>query len=163
MKNKLFATAIFVIFTVFSAKSQTTDVDSIFVKIDSTLVSIVYDLETAVYQEGRIEISQSKDIANALMIHSNENLKNQRIIGYRVCIFRDNQQNSRAVSLQVKTDFNASYPNIPSYRDYRNPYFYVYVGDFRTKDQAEKFKREIRAMYPKAWLLNEVSINLPAL
>jgi hypothetical protein len=97
------------------------------------------------------------------MRHSNENLRNQKITGYRICIFRDNQQNSRAVSLQVKNNFNASYPDIPSYRDYKNPYFYVYIGDFRTKDQAEKFKREISAMYPKAWLVNDIKINLPAL
>jgi hypothetical protein len=162
MKNKLFTMAIFGIFAVFSAKSQTTDVDSIFVKIDSTIVNIIDDLGASA-EQGKIEINHSKDIAKAMMIHSNENLKNQKITGYRICIFRDNQQNSRSVSLYVKGNFNASYPDIPSYRDYKNPYFYVNVGDFRTKDQAEKFKREIKSMYPKAWLVNDIKINLPAL
>jgi hypothetical protein len=152
---------IFGFFTAFSAKSQTSDTDSLFVKLDSAFVNIIDVMETS--EQGKVTINQSNEIADALALHSFENFKNQKITGYRICIFRDNQQNSRAVALQTKQNFNLYYPNIPSYWEYKNPYFYVYVGDFRTKGQAEKFKREISSMYPKSWLVNETKINLPSL
>ncbi|MDR3226576.1 MAG: SPOR domain-containing protein [Prevotellaceae bacterium] len=161
MKNKLLTLIIFGLFTAISAQSQTSDNDSIFVKLDSTFVNITDELETSA--QGKITITQSKDIDNALALHSLENLKNQKIIGYRVCIFRDSQQNSRAVALQTKQNFKSAYPDIPSYWEYKSPYFYVYVGDFRTKEQAEKFKREVSSMYPKSWLVNDIKINLPSL
>jgi hypothetical protein len=161
MKNKLLILITFGLFAAISAQSQTSDNDSVFVKIDSTFVNITDELETS--EQGKITIMQSKNIADALALHSLENLKNQKIIGYRVCIFRDNQQNSRAVALQIKQNFKSAYPDIPSYWEYKSPHFYVYVGDFRTKEQAEKFKREIILMYPKSWLTDEIKINLPSL
>ncbi|MDR2651787.1 MAG: SPOR domain-containing protein [Prevotellaceae bacterium] len=161
MKNKLLILTLFGIFAVFSAKSQTSETDSIFVKIDSTFINIIDELENS--QQGKIKINQSEDINKVLSLHSFENFKTQKITGYRICIFRDNQQNSRYVALQTKHNFKSSYPNIPVYLEYKNPYFYVYVGDFRTKEQAEKFKREINTTYPKSWLGNETKINLPSL
>ena len=152
---------IFGIFAAFSAQSQTSDAYSLFVQLDSAFVNIIDVLEAS--ERGKITINQSNEIADALALHSVENFKNQKLTGYRICIFRDNQQNSRAVALQTKQNFNLNYPNIPSYWEYKNTYFYVYVGDFRTKGQAEKFKREINAMYPKSWLINETKINLPSL
>ncbi|MDR1551993.1 MAG: SPOR domain-containing protein [Prevotellaceae bacterium] len=161
MKNKLLILTLFGIFAVFSAKSQTSETDSIFVKLDSTFINIIDELENS--SQGKIKINQSENIAEALSLHSIENFKTQKITGYRICIFRDNQQNSRSVALQTKQNFKSAYPDVPVYWEYKNPYFYVYVGDFRTKEQAEKFKREINATYPKSWLINETKINLPSL
>ncbi|MDR1984853.1 MAG: SPOR domain-containing protein [Prevotellaceae bacterium] len=161
MKHKLLLTILFGIFTMYSAKSQTADTDSVFVELDSTFVNITDVLENS--SQGKIKINQSSDVTEALSLHSIENFKNQKITGYRICIFRDNQQNSRSVALQTKQNFKSVYPDIPTYWEYKNPYFYVYVGDFRTKGQAEKFKRKINAMYPKSWLVNETKINLPSL
>ncbi|MDR0420785.1 MAG: SPOR domain-containing protein [Prevotellaceae bacterium] len=161
MKNKLLVLILFGTFAVYSAKSQTSETDSIFVKLDSTFVSITDELEES--SQGRIKINQSKDISEALTIHSAANFKNPKIAGYRVCIFRDNKQNSRAVALQTKHDFKSAYPDIPVYLDYKTPYFYLYAGDFRTKEQAEKFKREISLIYPKSWIVSEPKINLPSL
>jgi hypothetical protein len=161
MKNKLLILMLFGVCTVYSVKSQTSEADSVFVKLDSTFINITDELENS--SQGRIKINQNADISKALSLHSIENFKNQKITGYRVCIFRDNKQNSRAVALQTKQDFKSVYPDIPVYLEYKNPYFYLYAGDFRTKEQAEKFKREINAKYPKSWLVNEPKINLPSL
>ncbi|MDR2064579.1 MAG: SPOR domain-containing protein [Prevotellaceae bacterium] len=161
MRNKLLIPALFGILAAFSAKSQTSEADSIFVILDSTFVSITEQLENS--PQGKIKINQSEDIGEVLLRHSIENFKTQKITGYRICIFRDNRQNSRATALQTKLTFKYAYPDIPVYIEYKNPYFYVYAGDFRTKEQAEKFKRKINAAYPKSWLSNEIKINLPSL
>ncbi|MDR1347416.1 MAG: SPOR domain-containing protein [Prevotellaceae bacterium] len=161
MKNKLLILILFGTFTTYSAKSQIAETDSVFVKLDSTFISIIDELENS--SQGKIKINQNANISEVLSLHSSENFKNQKIAGYRICIFRDNKQNSRAVALQTKQDFKLFYPDIPVYLEYKNPYFCLYAGDFRTKEQAEKFKREISAKYPKSWLINEPKINLPSL
>ena len=162
MKNKLLLLVFAGIFATFASKAQTTDVDSIFVKLDSTFVNISNELQNNA-KYSKITINQSRAISDALQTHVSTNFKNQNIIGYRICIFRDNQQNARAIALQTRQSFKSSYPHIPTYWEYKNPYFYVYVGDFRTKKQAEKFKREINSKYPKSWVINETKINLPSL
>ncbi|MDR2125230.1 MAG: SPOR domain-containing protein [Prevotellaceae bacterium] len=161
MKNKLLIITLLGTFAAFSAKSQTSETDSVFVKLDSTFVNIIEDMENL--SQGKITVIQSADIDEALSLHRAENFKTQKITGYRICIFRDNQQNSRSIALQTKQNFKSEYPDIPIYLEYKNPYFYVYAGDFRTKEDAEKFKREINAEYPKSWLSNEIKINLPSL
>ncbi|MDR2293272.1 MAG: SPOR domain-containing protein [Prevotellaceae bacterium] len=161
MKIKLLILLLSGIFATLSARSQTSETDSIFVILDSTFVNIIDELENS--PQGKIKINQSEDINEALSLHSIENFKTQKITGYRICIFRDNQQNSRTMALQTKHNFQSAYPDIPVYLEYKNPYFYVYAGDFRTKEQAEKFKREINAIYPKSWLSNEIKINFPSL
>jgi hypothetical protein len=162
MKTKLLLLIFAGIITTFAATSQTTDADSIFVKLDSTFVDITHAIQNN-YAYSKITINQSAAISDVLQMHISENFKNQTLTGYRICIYRDNQQNSRAIALQTRHNFKVAYPNIPTYWEYKNPYFYVYVGDFRTKRQAEKFKREINAMYPKSWVINETKINLPLL
>lgn len=162
MKNKLFILIFFEILTVFAAKSQASDADSIFVNLDSSFMNIVDEMQkNTVY--AKISINQSSEISDALQQHVDKNFNNQHLAGYRICIFRDNQQNSRTAALQTKQNFQTTYPDVPVYWEYKNPYFYVNVGDFRTKQQAEKFKREINSIYPKSWIVSETKINLPSL
>ena len=86
----------------------------------------------------------------------------RKLMGFRVRIFFDNSQNARDKSLEVATQFTTKYPEIPSYRSYGEPYFRVTVGDFRTKSEAEKFKRQIEKEYPSLFIVTE-EINYPEL
>ena len=161
MKSKLLILTFFGLLSTIAANAQTTDVDSIFVKLDSTFVNIIDEIQGN--YDAKTTINQSRDISDALHRHISENFKNQKLTGYRICIFRDNQQNARAVALYRKQSFRIEYPDIPVYWEYKNPYFYVYVGDFRTKAQAEKFKREISSTYPNSMIVSDIKINLPSL
>lgn len=108
-----------------------------------------------------ITIEPSSQIENLLKQHFDKGgpEKNK---GWRVRIFRDNSQNGRARSEALKSTFNQNNPGVPVYRTYESPYWYVAIGDFRTRDEAEKMKKELKSTYPGASLI-EVFINFPPL
>ncbi|MBR5249470.1 MAG: SPOR domain-containing protein [Bacteroidales bacterium] len=75
--------------------------------------------------------------------------------GYRLRIYFDNRQIARKESETVAQEFLASFPDMPVYRSYVNPYFKVTVGDFRTKSEALQFMEKIHLAYPAAFLVRE--------
>lgn len=75
---------------------------------------------------------------------------------FRLRIFFDNKRDARAVSEQVMSEFQETYPSVPVFRGYSNPYFKVTVGNFRSKSEAMKFLNEIKSQYPSVFLVKEV-------
>ena len=51
---------------------------------------------------------------------------------------------------------------ILKYTNYNTPNFFLKVGDFRTRLEAEKIKSEIEAEFPTSFVVRE-KINLPRL
>ncbi|MCC5923948.1 MAG: SPOR domain-containing protein [Crocinitomicaceae bacterium] len=80
-----------------------------------------------------------------------------QINGYRVQLYFDQQRNNvneaRAKFLKIERD-------IESYVEYYAPNFNLYVGDFRTKLEAEKLRARLANEFPEAIVVN-VPINLP--
>jgi hypothetical protein len=80
-----------------------------------------------------------------------------QINGYRVQLYFDQQRNNvneaRAKFLKIERD-------IDTYVEYYAPNFNLYVGDFRTKLEAEKLRAKIANEFPEAIIVN-TPINLP--
>lgn len=89
-------------------------------------------------------------VASAGMVNPRMHFK-----GYRVCIFFDNGQNARSEAVEAKTLFQETYPDIPIYTVYENPYFKVTVGDCLTVEEAIILQGRISATFPKAFHKNE--------
>lgn len=106
-----------------------------------------------------VKINQSSDIARALSRHIGMN-HSRRISGYRVRIYFDNQQNSRATSEAIESKFAAMYPGIPTYRSYQAPFFKVTVGDFRSYSEAQSLVNAIKKTFPAAFIVKE-KIHFP--
>jgi hypothetical protein len=111
---------------------------------------------------GTIHVEQHPLVEELLRKHVAYNLRNPKISGYRIRIYRDNGSNARGRSESIAASFNDRFPEIPAYRGYDNPYFKVSVGAFRSKNEAMKFYTRIKSNYPHAYIVAE-SINLPPL
>jgi hypothetical protein len=70
--------------------------------------------------------------------------------GFRVQI--DFGQEKNAV-YTVKSNFSGKYPAIPSYITYKQPYFRVSVGDFRTRLDAVRFLKTVKKDYPASFVV----------
>ena len=132
--------------------------------IDSTLVGKdIFQLlgsgRQAASREGRIVIDQSQAVAKALSRHISANARKMQT-GYRIRIYFDNSQNARTRSEKIAASFKAQHPGINVYRDYENPYFKVTVGDFRSKQDAQRFLNSIRGAYPSGFIVRE-KISFP--
>lgn len=128
--------------------------------VDSTLVGVsIMALINDPSTDGRITVNQSGQISNAFYEQISKN-QARKLSGYRIRIYFDNNQNARTESERIASSFAASYPYMRVYRSHVSPYFKVTVGDFRTKDDAQKFAKTISGKYPSAFLVKE-NINFP--
>lgn len=106
-------------------------------------------------------ISQSAAVREGMLRHIGSN-SGRKMSGWRVRIFFDNKQDSRAKSETALKDFQARYPGYGAYRTFANPFFKVTVGDFRTKSEALELLERLRKDFPAAFVIRE-SISYPAL
>ncbi len=111
---------------------------------------------------GEVNIFQDFRINNLIYNHIEQNKRKAVVPGYRIRIFNDIGSDARENSQKVKADFFDKFPEIPVYREYDNPYFKVYVGDFRTKIDAMKEFKRIKQYFPASFIVPD-EINYPSL
>lgn len=80
-------------------------------------------------------------------------------MGYRVQIYYGSDR-KEVFSEQAK--FKATYPKLNTYITYKEPNYYLRVGDYRTRLEAQKFLNELRPSYPTLFIFRE-KINAPVL
>ena len=110
--------------------------------------------ELNVYQDSRVDTLMSR------YLHINE--IHPFIDGWRIEIFFEAGNYSKKLAMEAKAEFVKSYPEIPSYLIFQQPYYKVRVGDFRTKMEAERFLHQIEFSYPQAFVVMD-EINFPRL
>ncbi|HTB32533.1 MAG TPA: SPOR domain-containing protein [Bacteroidia bacterium] len=72
--------------------------------------------------------------------------------GFRVQIDFSQERNT---ANNTKSNFTGKYPGIPSYITYKQPYFRVSVGDFRSRLDAIRFLNEVKRDYPASFVVND--------
>ena len=101
--------------------------------------------------EGKVEIVQDERITQLSDKYEKMSLNNPEIDGYRVQIFFDSGSNSKNAAANIKTGFETIYPEIKSYLSYKEPYYRVRVGNFRSLIEAVGFQKKIAIEYPNAF------------
>lgn len=79
--------------------------------------------------------------------------------GFRVQIFYGSDR--REVFAQQSL-FKEKYRKINAYISYKAPNYYLRVGDFRTRLEAQKFLTELRPQFPTLFIFRE-KINAPSI
>lgn len=82
-----------------------------------------------------------------------------KITGFRVQLFFDSD---RGAVNSARSRFISQFPRIDTYVEYNAPNYYLKVGDFRTRLEAEKIKAAMTVDFPTGFVLEE-DINLPRL
>ena len=80
-------------------------------------------------------------------------------MGYRVQIFYGSD---RREVFNEQSRFNNSFPELNTYITYKQPNYYLRVGDFRTRLEAQRFMNELRPLFPTLFIFRE-KINAPNL
>jgi hypothetical protein len=69
--------------------------------------------------------------------------------GFRVQVFSSNiQQTARREAFRVKELVERNFPDVGVYESFSSPFWRVRVGDFRTREDAEEFRTELRRAFP---------------
>ncbi|NRA11768.1 MAG: SPOR domain-containing protein [Crocinitomicaceae bacterium] len=112
-------------------------------------------------QEGNIKVIKDNRI-NALVAKQSKitppDVK-PHIDGFRVQLYFDSE---RGNINDARSRFISRFPKIDTYVDYNAPNFFLKVGDFRTRLEAEKVKAAITVEFPTSFIIKE-DIFLPRL
>jgi hypothetical protein len=125
-------------------------------------LAIIEELEKFHPEMGNISISQDGEIGELLNAYYVQNASRPGMQGFRIRIYFDLGQHSRASSLEVMNEFMEEFPGLSVYRTFQSPYYKVSVGDFRSRDEALKQLKRLSHKYPKAFIISEW-INFPRL
>ena len=103
---------------------------------------------------GRVKLHRSPSIRSAAESLIRKN-RSEQTDGYRIRIYFDNKQNSREASAESEARFKRLFPGYNTYRTFKNPFFKVTVGDFRTKADAQVALQRIVRVFPDAFIVKE--------
>jgi hypothetical protein len=107
--------------------------------------------QTLTPANGNVEVVQDEKITLLADQYRKMSLSNPEVDGYRVQIFFDSGSNSKNKAASIKGEFETVYPGIKSYLSYKEPYYRVRVGDFRTLIEAVGFQKKIANDYPNSF------------
>lgn len=100
---------------------------------------------------GKVEVVQDEKISQLADQYRKMSLNNPETDGYRVQIFFESGSNSKNTATNIQLAFETLYPEVKSYLSYKEPYYRVRVGDFRTLIEAVGFQKKIAAEYPNSF------------
>ena len=80
-------------------------------------------------------------------------------MGYRVQIYYGSD---RRETFNEQARFKSTYPKMNTYITYKEPNYYLRVGDFRTRLEAQRLMNELRSTFPTLFVFRE-KINAPSL
>ena len=73
--------------------------------------------------------------------------------GYRLMVLNTNK---REDAIAAKTKVYTYFPELKAYLTYQAPFFRLKAGNFKTREEAEKYKKEMAPLFPKGvFILND--------
>ena len=109
--------------------------------------------------EGQINIEMDTLLLSNYYKFMTRNKKVSGVPGYRIRIFSESGVGAKEEQQRVRAKFLSHYPNVDAYYRYDEPYFKVYVGDCRTRSEAQKLYDDIKENFPNS-IIGEDYINI---
>ncbi len=113
-------------------------------------------------QNGQIDIVQDSLVDSLLELHLKYNKLNKKMDGFRIQIYFESGNNSKTQAIEIRDEFNETFPDIRAYISFKEPYYRVRIGDYRTRLEADGILKSIRREYPNAFVIKD-QINFPKL
>jgi len=126
---------------------------------DAAKPQILRNLAQTDGQSGKIEIIQPEQIENLLKMQIANNRLHEKIPGYRIHIFTMSGQTARQNSDDTRRNFMRAFPDIEAEQQWNSPNWQIFVGDFRTKNEALRAMKKIEKQFPRAFIVSQM-INI---
>ena len=119
------------------------------------LIMVCVKINFAQGNSGHVEIIQDDRIPRLVEKHNELNERQSDIDGYRIQIFFDSGNNSKKKTNDAMQRFMDKYPDVKAYISFKEPYYRVRVGNFRSLIESEGFLKKIQVDYPNAFPVKE--------
>jgi hypothetical protein len=82
---------------------------------------------------------------------------NRAFQGFRVQVINTN---NRQKALEIKTHLLREFGDHKTYLLYQSPYFRLHIGNFRTREEAEGLRNQLRRLYPTGVIIVPANVEL---
>jgi len=73
--------------------------------------------------------------------------------GYRLLVVNTNKRDE---AINAKSKIYTYFPELKAYLVYQTPYFKLKAGNFRTRDEADKYRQNLNTVFPKGvFIIND--------
>lgn len=104
-----------------------------------------------VYKDPRVEALAKKQ-ASINMAIKKTNTRTAK--GYRLLVVNTSKRNE---AIDAKTKVYTHFPELKAYLVYQTPYFKLKAGNFKTRDEAERYRKNMNYIFPKGvFIVNDV-------
>jgi hypothetical protein len=104
-----------------------------------------------VHKDPRIDLLVKKQAANNLAI-KRANARTAQ--GYRLLVLNTNK---REEAIAAKTKIYTNFPELKAYLIYQSPYFKLKAGNFRTREEAKQYQKNLSVYFPKGvYIINDI-------
>lgn len=139
MKKLLF---IFSILLFKAGFAQTTDT----VRTASVVVHKDPRIDVLVRKQSSINVTSKKSYARTMR-------------GYRLMVMNTNKRDE---AIAAKTKVYTYFPDLKAYLVYQAPFFRLKAGNFKTRDEADRYKKQMTALFPKGVFVVNDTIEVKA-
>ena len=101
---------------------------------------------------GSVNVSQDDRIESLISKQRQLYKLDSSFSGYRIHIFMEIGNEALKHAEDVKKQFEKTFPDIPIYLTYAEPYFRLRAGDFRNRVEAEKCLRRVKPKFKEAFV-----------
>lgn len=115
-------------------------------------LSIICFAFTSTYcfaQQGDVTINQDKNITALLNLKKEMNKKENDSKRYKIQIYSGN---NRSAAKSAQNEFSNSFTNWSPTIQYEPPNFKIWVGNFRTRLEADRALKRIKRKFPNAFI-----------
>jgi hypothetical protein len=79
--------------------------------------------------------------------------------GYRILVINTNKRDE---AIAAKTRIYTNFPELKAYLVYQSPYFKLKAGNFRTREEAQQYQRNLSIYFPKGvFIVNDIIEVVP--
>lgn len=112
------------------------------------ILSFVMSSTCGFSQQGDVTVNQDKKITELLNIKKEMNKSEADSDRYKIQIYNGNRAGAKA----AQTEFSQSFADWSSTDTYEPPNFKIWVGNFRTRLEADRALKRIKRKFPSAFI-----------
>ncbi len=120
-------------------------------RIELAQTGLISDSYSA--NNAQVFINENPKLLSIIKHHKKLNEKSLEIRGWRIRVYMGSGKDARAQANSIKLRIRNSYPDVEPHLVHHSPYFKILVGDFRTRIDAESFRKKIRRQYPNCYVV----------
>ena len=118
---------------------------------DSSWKKTIDSGSVIVYKDARLDLLVKKQAQI-----NEETSRDARKVGkgYRLMIINTNKRDE---AIAAKTKVYTYFPELKAYLIYQSPFFRLKAGNFKTRDEAEKYRKQMAPLFPKGvFIVNDI-------